>query len=107
MPSSIWLDDKGNSKEGHIFIGTLEYNGKQIWKRSCHDNTVALAEALKKIDPNFHMSFEKKDKTVEGQTKSLSIKTKSGDTLVDKLSVHDNMHDLVVSVNALMNALDL
>ncbi|PQE06580.1 hypothetical protein CJF31_00009703 [Rutstroemia sp. NJR-2017a BVV2] len=107
MPSTLSLDDKQHSVEGHIFVGTLTFDGRKIWERSCHDNTVALGQALEKIDPRFRMSFEKKDKTNEGHTKTITLKDKNGNTLVDKLSTHDNMHDLVVSVNALTTALDL
>ncbi|KAI5810961.1 hypothetical protein DFH27DRAFT_530557 [Peziza echinospora] len=104
--SKVYLDEKDKSVEGHIFIGKLTFDGKTIWERSCHDNTVALAEALREIDPRFHMAFTKKDKTVEGHTKYITVKAK-GKVVLDKLNTHDNMHDLAVAVQAIVDVLGL
>ncbi|KAM0246381.1 hypothetical protein ACHAQJ_010252 [Trichoderma viride] len=96
----VWLDPKDHSVEGHIFTCTLTFRNKVIWgPTSCHDNTVALRNAIHKADRRFDMSFEKKDKTVEGHINYISVKSK-GEVLLDKLSTHDNMIGLVSAINA-------
>ncbi|KAI8681067.1 HET domain-containing protein [Fusarium keratoplasticum] len=55
----IWTEPKSHSLEGHIFNGTLLFNGNAIWgPRSCHDNTVDLINALSDADPRFTMSMD-------------------------------------------------
>ncbi|CAD6441826.1 d353dc51-b741-43ec-8574-4609fa85c38d [Sclerotinia trifoliorum] len=50
------------------------------------------------------MNFASKSKTIEGHTKYISVKV--GDNVVlDKPSTHDNMHDFVVSVTAILATL--
>ncbi|KAJ8066481.1 hypothetical protein OCU04_005541 [Sclerotinia nivalis] len=104
MTSSIWLEDKAHSVEGHIYTGTLWFNKKIIWERSCHDNTIKLGDAIHQLDPRFSMSFAKKEKSVEGHTKYISVKVEDK-VILDKLDTHDNMDSLVTSVTAILAAL--
>ncbi|APA09817.1 hypothetical protein SS1G_05972 [Sclerotinia sclerotiorum 1980 UF-70] len=104
MPSSVWLDGRDHSQEAHIYTGTLWFKERKIWENSCHDNTIQLGDALHKLDPQFSMTFASKEKTLEGHTKSISVRV--GDNVIlDKLSTHDNMHELVVSVTAILAAI--
>ncbi|KLU92137.1 hypothetical protein MAPG_11084 [Magnaporthiopsis poae ATCC 64411] len=97
---NVWLDDKDHSVEGHIFNCTLTFRNKVIWgPASCHDNTVALRNAIHEADRRFDMSFTKKDKTVEGHIRYISVKS-NGKVLLDKLSTHDNMAGLVSAIDA-------
>ncbi|KAK3983955.1 hypothetical protein QBC44DRAFT_253952 [Cladorrhinum sp. PSN332] len=95
----VRLDDKEETDEGHIFEGTLTWDGTPIWgPASCHDNTVVLREALHAVDPRFDFTFTKKDRTTEGHTKVISVE-KDGKILLDNLSTHDNMIGLVQAIN--------
>ncbi|KAL6791089.1 hypothetical protein J3E68DRAFT_411905 [Trichoderma sp. SZMC 28012] len=97
---NVWLDHKEHSLEGHIFECTLTFRDKIIWgPKSCHDNTVALRNAIHEADERFDMSFTKKDKTAEGHTRYISVKS-NGKVLLDKLSTHANMQGLVDAINA-------
>ncbi|KAL6691201.1 hypothetical protein J3F84DRAFT_387094 [Trichoderma pleuroticola] len=47
----IWLIKKEHSIKGHIFNCTLTSRNKVIWGPvSCHDNTVALRNAIHEAD---------------------------------------------------------
>ncbi|KAF3762122.1 hypothetical protein M406DRAFT_53353 [Cryphonectria parasitica EP155] len=96
---NVWLENKQHSIEGHIFQCTLKFDDRVIYGPiSCHDNTVALGDAIHNADSRFKMSFDKKDHTVEGHTRYISVK--SGDkVLLDKLSTHDNMAGLVAAID--------
>ncbi|KAH6855791.1 hypothetical protein B0I37DRAFT_365800 [Chaetomium sp. MPI-CAGE-AT-0009] len=98
MSFKIWIEGKEKTIEGHIFICTLKFKDKVIWgPATCHDNTLTLRDAIHKADSRFDMSFQKKDKTVEGHTRSISVKL--GDTvLLNKLHTHDNMEGLVKAI---------
>jgi hypothetical protein len=94
----VWVDDKAHSVEGHIFIGKLTFRNKLIWgPATCHDNTVALGNAIHEADRRFLMTFEKKDETLEGHTRYISVKS-NGTVTLDKLSTHPNMDDLVQAI---------
>lgn len=102
----VWLDNKDHSVEGHIFNCTLKFRNKVIWGPiHCHDNTVALREAIHAADRRFDMSFEKRDKTIEGHIKYISVKS-NGKVLLDKLSTHDNMVGLISAINAVLATAD-
>lgn len=99
---TVWLSGKEHSVEGHIFEATLKFNDKAIWGPvSCHDNTIALREAIHKADKRFDISFTKKDKTNEGHTRYISVKS-NGQVLLDNLSTHDNMAGLVAAIDAVL-----
>ncbi|KAI1086557.1 hypothetical protein F5B19DRAFT_131114 [Rostrohypoxylon terebratum] len=103
---NVWLENKNHSVEGHIFNCTLTFRNKVIWGPiSCHDNTVALRNAIHKADSRFDMSFTKKDHTVEGHTCSISVKSNS-EVLLTKLSTHDNIAGLVTAINAVLAVVD-
>ncbi|PYI25432.1 hypothetical protein BP00DRAFT_499496 [Aspergillus indologenus CBS 114.80] len=96
----VWLDDKEHSVEGHIFNCTLTFRNKVIWGPiSCHDNTVALRNAIHQADRRFDMSFTNKGHTVEGHTRYISVKS-NGEVLLDRLPTHDNMAGLLSAINA-------
>ncbi|KAL8364673.1 hypothetical protein RB595_003787 [Gaeumannomyces hyphopodioides] len=96
---NVWLDKKRHSVEGHILKCTLTFRGKVIWGPiSCHDNTIALRNAIHDADRRFDMSFTKKGKTVEDHTRCISVKS-NGKVLLNKLSTHDNMAGLVAAIN--------
>ncbi|RMJ05297.1 hypothetical protein BHE90_014269 [Fusarium euwallaceae] len=95
----IWTEPKSHSLEGHIFNGTLLFNGNAIWgPRSCHDNTVDLINALSDADPRFTMRFERRNNTNEGHTRSISLRV-DGRVVLNKLSTHDSMDGFVIAVN--------
>jgi hypothetical protein len=98
----VWLDTKEHSVEGHIYNGTLTYKDKVIWgPHSCHDNTTELKNAIHKADPRFDMVLERKDKTTEGHTRSISVMS-HGNVTLDKLSTHENMEGLVTALEAVL-----
>ncbi|KAM3473215.1 hypothetical protein MY5147_004891 [Beauveria neobassiana] len=101
----VWLDSKDNTVEGHIFTCTLLFKGKKVWGPvSAHDNTIELQKALHKADSRFEVELKKKDRTLEGHTRYISVKA-GGKVYLDKLSTHENMQGLADVVDAII-ALD-
>ncbi|OAA36393.1 hypothetical protein BBO_08270 [Beauveria brongniartii RCEF 3172] len=102
---NVWLDSKDNTQEGHIFTCALLFKGKKVWGPvSCHDNTIALKDALNNADNRFDLELKKKDRTLEGHTRYISVKA-HGKVYLEKLSTHENMQGLVAAVDAII-ALD-
>lgn len=101
----VWDEPKDHSTEGHIFTCVLTFRNKTIWgPATCHDNTVALRNALHYADRRFDIIFTKKDRTLEGHTRYISVKS-NGETILDRLSTHPNMDDMITAINtALGNA---
>ncbi|EFX06181.1 hypothetical protein CMQ_6502 [Grosmannia clavigera kw1407] len=103
---NVWLDNKEHSVEGHTMECTLKFKGKVIWgPTSCHDNTIALREAIHDADDRFDMSFTKKDKTGEGHTRYISVKS-NDKVVLDKLSTHDDMAGLVNAIKVTLIVVD-
>ncbi|EHA57819.1 hypothetical protein MCOR27_007655 [Pyricularia oryzae] len=100
--SKVWLNEKPKTVEGHTNTCQLFFEGNPVHENpiSCHDNTVDIQTALRKADPRFELRLARKDKTVEGHTRSFNIKCKDEDILKDH-SCHDNMITIVNSINAL------
>ncbi|KAB8228987.1 uncharacterized protein BDW43DRAFT_303430 [Aspergillus alliaceus] len=99
----IWIEDKPHSVEGHIFYGTLTFKGKVVWgPKHCHNNTTQLKTALRQADDRLDMEFISKPNSVEGHTRYISVKSK-GNVILNKLSTHDNMDELVTVVKTIWN----
>lgn len=95
----VWTEHKEKSEEGHHLTATLLFNGKAVWgPRGCHENTMLLAEALTTADYRFTILFKKKEASVEGHTRYISVWSK-GKVTLDKLSTHDNMDSFADTVN--------
>lgn len=94
----IWLEDKPHSVEGHIYEATLTFNDTIIWgPKTCHDNTVTLREKIHEADNRFDITFTKKDKTIEGHTKYIYVRS-NGEDLLSGYSTHDNMAGLIDAI---------
>ncbi|KAH6858810.1 hypothetical protein B0T12DRAFT_165499 [Alternaria alternata] len=99
--TKVWLDTINKTVEGHTNTCTLFYNDKIIWgPRSCHDNTVDLQTVLRKADPRLELRLARKDHSVEGHTRAISVMSK-GEVILNKLSCHDNMEGLVTAINTI------
>lgn len=48
------------------------------------------------------MAFEGKERSVEGHTKLISVES-GGSVILDRLSTHSSMEELVTAVNAILN----
>ncbi|GAB1196523.1 hypothetical protein APSETT444_005795 [Aspergillus pseudonomiae] len=95
----VWTEHKSHSVEGHTLIGELKYKGQTIWgPRACHPNTTQLGKALTDADWRFAMTFEHRDKSVEGHVRKISVKDWNGNLLLDGLSTHDSMDSLARAV---------
>ncbi|EJP62351.1 hypothetical protein CRV24_003703 [Beauveria bassiana] len=91
----VWTESKEHSVEGHTLTGTLNFKGERIWgPNGCHSNTVSLGKALQEADWRFAMVFDDKSHSVEGHTRSISVKDWNGKVTLNKLSTHSNMDSL-------------
>ncbi|TLS21608.1 uncharacterized protein PpBr36_09583 [Pyricularia pennisetigena] len=103
--SSVWLSEKDKTVEGHTNTAALYFNDKLMWgPKSCHDNTVDIQTALRKVDPRLELRLARKDKTVEGHTRAFNIKHNGKDVLTNH-SCHDNMGDLATTINTIWQVL--
>ena len=96
----VWIETTGHSVEGHTNTAALYFNNNLLWgPKSCHDNAVDLQAALRQADPRLELRLARKDKTVEGHTRKISVRA-NGQNVLEGLSVHDNMDDLPGIINA-------
>ncbi|KAE8343862.1 hypothetical protein BDV24DRAFT_128332 [Aspergillus arachidicola] len=102
MTSRAWIEDGDHRVEGHTLMGTLRFQGEIIWEHGCHPNTVQLVEALYKLDRRFTMAFEGKERSIEGHTKLISVES-GGSVILDRLSTHSSMEELVTAVNVILD----
>lgn len=102
---TVRLDRAPSSVESHKYECTLSFNGSVIWGPvTCHENTRDLQYAIHKADDRFDLSLTRKDLTVEGHTRCISV-ISEGETLLDRTSTHENMTGLVTAINdALMGS---
>ncbi|KAI6354344.1 hypothetical protein MCOR25_008667 [Pyricularia grisea] len=99
--SSVWLNEKSKTVEGHTNTATLYFKGEKIvGPFSCHDNTVDIQTALRQVDDRMELRLARKDKTVEGHTRAFNIKH-NGKEILSNHSCHDNMESLVNSINTI------
>ncbi|POS73689.1 hypothetical protein DHEL01_v207920 [Diaporthe helianthi] len=100
----VWLDDKPHSVEGHNRQCTLFFKDNQVWgPKGCHYNTTSLADAIQKADDRFVLRLEPKPHSVEGHTRYISVKSR-GQLLLNRMSTHDNMAELVAVIDAIETA---
>ncbi|KAF4468125.1 nuclear RNA binding [Fusarium albosuccineum] len=101
---NVWTENKAHSVEGHTYQCTLTFQDRDVWgPYHCHENTHQLGNALHRADPRFNLRMEAREKTVEGHTRSISVKFQNT-VILDRLSTHDNMDGLCQVIRALVDA---
>ncbi|KAI1920649.1 hypothetical protein LOZ58_004589 [Ophidiomyces ophidiicola] len=101
----VWTEHKEHSIEGHTLTGTLKFKGEVIWgPHGCHENTMRLGTALNNADWRFAMTFESKEKSVEGHDRYINVKDKNGAAVLNQLSTHVSLDDLARAVMKKVNS---
>ncbi|KAE8312377.1 hypothetical protein BDV41DRAFT_539379 [Aspergillus transmontanensis] len=95
----IWIEEKRHSVEGHLYHAELKFHDRIVWSGTCHENTHRLKEALEKSDSRWELEITRKDKTIEGHTRQISVLYR-GEIILDRLSTHPNMDNLVQCIES-------
>ena len=95
---AVRIKDADHSAQGHTLEAVLTFENMVIWgQKSCHNNIRRLENAIKMADGRFDFTFRGKDETIEGHTKAITV-TINGEIVLDRISAHANMIDMVEQI---------
>lgn len=98
-PALVWrIEEISHSVEGHTVGITLKFKDEIIWgPHSAHGHVYDLRAAMAVRDERFEFVLKDMRKTIEGHTKGITV-IYHGEVIVDKISVHHNMDEMVAQI---------